>query len=36
MQAEVIQQLRNVDVNALTPLDALNLVAELRKKAESV
>ncbi|MBN1575194.1 MAG: DNA mismatch repair protein MutS [Chitinispirillaceae bacterium] len=36
MHAEIIQQLAGVDVNELTPLDALNLVAELKKKAESV
>jgi DNA mismatch repair protein MutS len=32
--AEIVQQLQDVDVNALTPLDALNLVAELKKKAQ--
>ena len=32
--AEIVQQLQNVDINALTPLDALNLVAELKKKAQ--
>jgi DNA mismatch repair protein MutS len=32
--AEIVQQLQHLDVNALTPLDALNLVAELKKKAQ--
>ncbi len=32
--AEIVQQLQNLDINGLTPLDALNLVAELKKKAE--
>jgi DNA mismatch repair protein MutS len=36
MHAEVMQQLRSTEVNALTPLDALNLLAELKRKAESV
>jgi DNA mismatch repair protein MutS len=30
---EIIQQLQNLDVNDLTPLDALNLISELKKKA---
>ena len=30
---EIVQQLQSLDINALTPLDALNLVAELKKKA---
>ena len=30
----VIQRLRNVDVNALTPLQALNLLAELKKESD--
>ncbi|MBN1308418.1 MAG: DNA mismatch repair protein MutS [Chitinispirillaceae bacterium] len=36
MHAEVIERLTSADVNALTPLDALNLVAELKKKAEKM
>jgi hypothetical protein len=32
--AEIMEQLTSVDINALTPLDALNLVAELKKKAQ--
>jgi DNA mismatch repair protein MutS len=32
--AEIVQQLQSIDINALTPLDALNLVAELKKKAQ--
>lgn len=32
--AEIVEQLKAVDINALTPLDALNLVAELKKKAQ--
>jgi DNA mismatch repair protein MutS len=32
--SEIVQQLQHLDVNALTPLDALNLVAELKKKAQ--
>ncbi|MBN1130631.1 MAG: DNA mismatch repair protein MutS [Chitinispirillaceae bacterium] len=31
--AEVVQQLQDLDINGLTPLDALNLIAELKKKA---
>jgi DNA mismatch repair protein MutS len=34
VHAEIVQQLQNVDINALTPLDALNLVSELKKKAQ--
>ncbi len=30
---ELIQQLKNLDVNSITPLDAINLLAELKKKA---
>jgi len=32
--AEIVQQLQNLDVNDLTPLDAINLIAELKKKAQ--
>jgi hypothetical protein len=31
--AEIVAVLQNLDINGLTPLDALNLVAELKKKA---
>jgi DNA mismatch repair protein MutS len=34
LNAEIIQQLQNLNLNELTPLDALNLLAELKKKAE--
>jgi DNA mismatch repair protein MutS len=30
---EIIQQLQNLDLDSLTPLDALNLLAEMKKKA---
>ena len=33
MNAEIIQQLQNLDLNKCTPLDALNILAELKKKA---
>jgi len=33
IHAEVITHLQTTDVNALTPLDALNLLAELKRKA---
>jgi len=33
MQSEIIQQLQNTDVNNLTPLDALTLLFEMKKKA---
>lgn len=33
IHAEVITHLQSTDVNALTPLDALNLLAELKRKA---
>ncbi|MBN1758514.1 MAG: DNA mismatch repair protein MutS [Chitinispirillaceae bacterium] len=36
MHAEIIQQLQNLEVDSLTPLDALNLVAELKQKARKV
>ncbi len=36
MQAEIIEQLRSVNIDTLTPLDALNLIARLKQKAESV
>jgi DNA mismatch repair protein MutS len=32
--AEIVQQLQNLDINDVTPLDALNLIAELKKKAQ--
>jgi DNA mismatch repair ATPase MutS len=32
--AEIVQQLQNLDVNDLTPIDALNVIAELKKKAQ--
>jgi DNA mismatch repair protein MutS len=31
---ELIQQIKNLDVNSITPIDALNLLAELKKKAD--
>lgn len=36
MHAEVIQQLQHLDINDLTPLDALNLLSELKVKAKSL
>jgi DNA mismatch repair protein MutS len=33
LNGEIIQQLQSLDLNKLTPLDALNLLAELKKKA---
>ncbi len=36
MQGEIIQQLRDMDLNQITPLDALNMLAELKKKAGNV
>jgi DNA mismatch repair protein MutS len=33
LHVEILQQLKNVDLDQLTPLDALNLLAELKKKA---
>jgi DNA mismatch repair protein MutS len=36
MQGEIIQQLRDMNLNRITPLDALNLLAELRKKAGEI
>jgi DNA mismatch repair protein MutS len=35
VHAEIVQQLQNLDVDGLTPRDALNLLAELKKKAHS-
>ncbi|MBD3391110.1 MAG: DNA mismatch repair protein MutS [Chitinivibrionales bacterium] len=31
---EIVEQLRALDINGLTPLDALNILAEMKKKAE--
>jgi DNA mismatch repair protein MutS len=31
--AEIVSQLQHLDIDALTPLDALNIIAELKKKA---
>lgn len=33
LHAEVLQQLQNLDIDGLTPLDALNVLSELKKKA---
>ena len=33
MNAEIVQQLQNLDLDKCTPLDALNILAELKKKA---
>lgn len=33
IHSEVLSQLQNLDVNGLTPLDALNLLSDLKKKA---
>ncbi len=34
IHSEILSQLQNLDVNGLTPLDALNLLSELKKKAQ--
>jgi DNA mismatch repair protein MutS len=34
--AEIVQQLQNLDLNDLTPIDALNLIAELKNKTKHV
>jgi hypothetical protein len=31
---EIIQLLQNIDINTLRPIDALNILADLKKKAE--
>jgi DNA mismatch repair protein MutS len=36
MQGEIIQQLQDMDLNQVTPLDALNMLAELKKKAGEI
>ncbi len=36
LQGEIIQQIADLDLNQLTPLDALNFLAELKKKAGNV
>ncbi len=36
MKGELMQQLLDLDLNKLTPLDALNLLAELKKKAGEI
>lgn len=33
VHAEVLNQLQNLDIDGLTPLDALNLISELKKRA---
>jgi|WetSurMetagenome_2_1015567.scaffolds.fasta_scaffold01519_3 DNA mismatch repair protein MutS len=36
LKGEILQQLIDMDLNRLTPLDALNLLAELKKKAGDI
>jgi DNA mismatch repair protein MutS len=36
MKGEIIQQLLDLDLNQLTPLEALNLIAELKKRAGEI
>jgi DNA mismatch repair protein MutS len=36
MKGEIIQQLLDLDLNQLTPLEALNLIAELKKRAREI
>ena len=36
MHAEVIQQLQDLEVDSLTPLDALNVLAEMKRKAGNI
>ena len=33
LHSEIIHQLQNLDIDGLTPLDALNILSELKKKA---
>jgi DNA mismatch repair protein MutS len=33
LNAEIVQQLQGLDLNSLTPLEAMNILAELKKKA---
>jgi DNA mismatch repair ATPase MutS len=33
VHGEIMSQLQNLDINGLTPLDALNMISELKKKA---
>ncbi len=32
---EIIQQLQNIDINSITPIEAMNILAEIKKKADS-
>jgi len=34
LNSEIVQYLQNIDLNHLTPIDALNILSELKKKAE--
>lgn len=36
LQGEIIQQITDLDLNHLTPLDALNMLSELKKKAGNI
>jgi DNA mismatch repair protein MutS len=36
LQGEIIQQLHDLDLNRVTPLDALNLLSDLKKKAGNI
>jgi cell division protein ZapA (FtsZ GTPase activity inhibitor) len=36
MLGEIIQQLQNLDINQVTPIDALNILAELKKKTGNI
>jgi DNA mismatch repair protein MutS len=36
MQGEIIQQLQDLEINQVTPIDALNMLAELKKKAGNI
>jgi len=33
---ELIQQIRAVDIDSLTPINALNILAEMKKKAQGL
>ena len=33
LNSEIVQYLQDIDLNHLTPIDALNILAELKKKA---
>ena len=36
MRGEIIQQLQDLNINQVTPIDALNILADLKKKTENI